>query len=264
MRKSFFETLKDNISTIITLVIILTLVFASYVVLGIQTEFSQDFVAKLVMMFVIQVLMIFLWMPEGKKKGELNDEYKGIKDTANKSMAKATEQYDDLDKFCKVATAENRRAYIRQKLARKGIQYDFKDEPSYKLTEQDRKEIDKTERASLVRVSEIKATELTANTKISLVYDIRNHETRAESTSTVFKLATSIVTSFLGAMLTFGTKEFSWATTTRLLYYIAVMITTIAMAYKTGIDLVTVSRKDYFVRVVDFLQRFEDWKKKQG
>ena len=262
MKRSFGDLLRTYSSAIITAVIIVAMVFATYVVLGITTEITIDFWANLIIIFVIQTVMVFLWIPEGKRKGLQNDGFIQIKNSANTAIADATKHYKELDEFCKFATDLNRQTYILNNARKYGVNYYTYSEEEYrkKLTEKQIKKVKQIEAQAIRCVQEIKSTEITSNSNINLAFDLQNHEGKAQTFTVTFKLIASIFTSLMGAMLTFGQQDFSWATTAKLFYYISVTLVTISFAMRTGIKLITETRKDYYIRMIDFLDRFNTWR----
>lgn len=264
MKKSFTDFLKANFSAIITIVVIVVLTLASYVLLGITAKFTTDFWANLIIVFLLQVLMIILWIPEGKKRGAEDNGYKTVKDQCNKKVAEAESRYEELDEFCRYATESNRKTYITNKLKRYGVNYALCADAAYLegLTEKQRAKIAVVERKSLSAVREIKSVEITTNSSIAFTYDVKNHEGKAQVITTAIKLLSSIISSFVGAVITWGDTAFTWAKTARLFYYIAITCLTVAFSIRTGISLVVSTRKDFFVRTIDFLERFDDWRER--
>lgn len=237
----------------------MAIAFMCFMLVGIDKEFGEDFWSYFCIMLVVQIVMIALWIPEGKKKGLLDEKFIAVTQSTNKMIGNVKGKYEQLDKFCKIATAQNRYEWVVSKVAKIGINYDAYKTGKLEISAKDKKRIERIEKRSLLVRGTIKPTEITSNTTIGLVYDLKNHERAEQSVSIGFKVFTSILTSFLTASLTFGVQEFSMAHLTKFLFSISTMISTIYFALNTGIQLITVTRKAYYVSICDFLERFEDW-----
>lgn len=266
MIKSFGK-LSDKLPYLITSAVILLLAVMMFVVLNITVDFkSPQFYAELGFGLVLQIIMIATWIPQGKADGYKIPEVVQTTEVANKRMeiAKDKTKYTELAEYCKFATAENRRAYIINKCARIGVDYERwqTDEDYHKeFAHPDRiqSRILGIERRSHSAVKPIKDTEITAVTSVKLVYDIKNHTGQEEFWRLFAKILTSIVTSLVGSFFLFENAKFSLNGLMKFVYWVAIIGMTIFYSIRTGRSLITGAHKDYLIRLIDFLDRYEAW-----
>lgn len=219
--------------------------------------------------FLLQVMMIALWLPEGKHNGRLDDTYTTNKKCANEKIKKvSTPQYfSTLDKFCDYAYERNLDNYVAVRLDSKIVDYKrflIDKEYAASLDEKVIAQIAKLKEKAKKRVKPIKSTEITSNSSIDLVYDVSDHSKSRERTLIAFKLVPALITSIVGASITFLMEPITWNTVAVLVYWIVTMCLTIVFSIKTGYDIVTVSGNDHFLRIIDFLDRFDGWMVENG
>lgn len=265
MKLDFYELCKKIVRPFITfgVIIILSIMASATVAITIGGNDKETW-ASFCVGFILQVLMIFLWMPEGKARGKLNKVYVENKRCANEAIAKysAPQYFSALDKFCEYAYSVNVKNWIMEKVNGKNIDYNRYLIDSAYATSLDKKAIQRIKRIeakSKKRVKRIKSTEITSNTQIDLVYDIGDHSKSAERRQVILKLFPSLVMASVGASITFLSKPFTWNTVALLVYWIVTICTTIVFSIKTGYELVTKTGNNYSLRIIDFLTRFEGW-----
>lgn len=211
----------------------------------------------------LQVVMVFTWLPEGKKRGAQDETFIKNRDSANEKMKEVVkaENLDRLSRFCKYATSQNVEAWIAKKVTRYGVVYsqwcneDYRKQFDIKVAQKVRK----MELKAPDRVREIKPTEIINSTEVYLVYDTVDHSLSAEKIKVAIKIATSLLISTIGAFVAFEGARFSIEGLIHFLYWCFVMTMTIFFSLRTGNQLMTVYRNDYFKRIIDFLNHFEAW-----
>ena len=212
---------------------------------------------------VLQVVMVVVWLPEGKKRGETNDSYVTNKNCVNEKMrnAAAAANFKALTEFCKIATEKNRIAWVSKKVLRYGINYGQWEYEEYReqfpLTIQ--KKVDKIELISYKRVEEIKATETVTNSQINLVYDTRDHTEQSATIKVTIKMVLSIIMCVIGAFLAIDRVQFVLEAFIKFLYWMLVGCLSIFYSIRTGYKLITEDRNDYYKRMIIFLSHFEEW-----
>ena len=217
---------------------------------------------------LLQIIMVFTWLPEGKKRGEQNQTFIDNRGDLNERVEAAVkaENFDRLTHFCEYATQQNIIAWISKKVSRYGVAYTqwIDKDTGKKYQEQfDEKIINKVlkiERKALSNVHVIKPTEVTSATQVHLVFDTVDHSKGVEKVKVALKIATSLIMSVIGAFIAFEGAKFSVQSLIDFIYWNFVMLMSIFFAVRTGYRLMTVERNDYFKRMIDFLKRFEAWK----
>lgn len=252
-------------SLAITLLIIVLLGALMTVSLGIADDWRDPKMwIEMGFNYLLQIVMIATWIPEGTKRGANDEAYKTNRECANAKMkmAASADHYPQLKEFCQNATEENRVAWICKKVRRLGINYqnwefdEYKKEFSAKL--QDR--VSKIEKKSYKHVEEIKATEIVTNSQIALVYDTKDHTGRAATIKVTAKIVLSSVMCSIGAFIVIDEVQFAFAAVIKLFYWIMVMGLSIFFGIRTGYKLMTVNKNDYYRRMIVFLNHFEEWK----
>ena len=120
------------------------------------------------------------------------------------------------------------------------------------------------ERRSRSAVEVIKDTEITAVTSVKLAYDIKNHTGQEEFWRLFAKILTSIVTSLVGSFFLFENAQFTLNGLMKFVYWVAIIGMTIFYSIRTGRSLISGAHKDYLLRLIDFLDRYEAWLGKQN
>ena len=262
-----FGRLADKLPYLITLAVILLLAVMMFVVLNITVDFkSPQFYAEMAFGLVLQIIMIATWIPQGKADGYKIPEVMQTTEAANKRMeiAKDKSKYEELAKFCKYATEENRHVYIVNKCAKMGVDYELwqtseEYRSKFKHPNRIQRRILRIERRSRSAVAVIKDTEITAVTSVKLAYDIKNHTGQEEFWRLFAKILTSIVTSLVGSFFLFENAQFTLNGLMKFVYWVAIIGMTIFYSIRTGRNLISGAHKDYLLRLIDFLNRYEAW-----
>lgn len=265
MKLDMYEVFKKLARPFITfgVIIILSIMASATVAFTIGGNDEKTW-AQFGVGFLLQALMIILWIPEGKERGKKNEVYVTNKNCANKHIMKysAPQYFVALDKFCEYAYTVNIKNWITVRVNSSNVDYNrYLVDADYALTidEKTKRKISRIEARANKRVKRIKSTEITSNTQIDLVYDIGDHTKSVERTKVILRLIPSFVMSSVGASVTFLAEPFSWNTVALLVYWIVTICTTIVFSIKTGYDLITKTENDYSLRIIDFLTRFEGW-----
>lgn len=262
-----FGRIADKLPFLITLAVILLLAITAFVVINITTDLkSPQFYAELAFGIVLQVVMIATWVPQGKADGHRIEEVVATANVAQERMKFANDKsrYSYLAEFCRNATAENRRIYTINYCARHGIDYelwlsneDYR--AKFEHPEKTRKVILKAERAAQKHVAEIKDTEITSVTTVRLAYDTKNHTGKEEFWRLTAKIVTSVVTSLVGSFFLFENASFSLNGLMKFIYWLAIIGMTIFYSIRTGRNLISGAYRDYLLRMIDFINRYEAW-----
>ena len=269
------KKIQDFASYIITALILLIFVAMMFVVIkGVNNWRNPQVWIEMGYCTFLQIVMVFTWLPEGKKRGALDANFIANRDNANQKMkgAVVAENLDRLTRFCRYATSQNIEAWIAKRVTRYGVVYSHwycTDEGGKRVPNEfyrngfDAKVIEKVRKIELKapdKVREIKPSEIINSTEVYLVYDTVDHSTSAEKWKVALKIATSLIISTIGAFVAFDGAKFSIEGLMHFLYWCSVMAMTIFFSLRTGIQLMTKYRNDYFKRIIDFLNHFEAWK----
>lgn len=262
-----FGRIADKLPFLITFAVILLLAITAFVVINITTDVkSPQFYAELGFGIVLQVVMIATWVPQGKADGHKLPEVVETAEVAQERMKFANDKarYSNLANFCRLATDENRRIYTINRCAKHGIDYVlWQDNSGYRAKfenpEKVRKIILRSERAAQKHVAEIKDTEITSVTTIRLAYDTKNHTGKEEFVRLTAKIVTSVVTSLVGSFFLFENASFSLNGLMKFVYWLAIIGMTIFYSIKTGRNLISGAYRDYLLRMIDFINRYEAW-----
>ena len=259
------------IITAIVLIILAAMMFA--IISGVNNWRDPQVWIEMGFCSFLQIVMVFTWLPEGKKYGEENENFKTNKESYNTKMKDTVVagNLDRLSRFCKYATSQNIEAWIAKKVTRYGVVYSqwyCKDEDGKRVdNELYRKQFDdkvmrkvrKIELKAPDRVREIKPAEIINSTDVYLVYDTVDHSKGAERLRVTFKIASSLIISTIGAFVAFEGAKFSIEGLLQFLYWCFVMAMTIFFSLRTGTQIVTKYRNNYFKRIIDFPNHFEAW-----
>ncbi|MCH5157528.1 MAG: hypothetical protein J1G02_06625 [Clostridiales bacterium] len=264
----------DHASLVITLFIMVIFAVMMFAVIkGVNNWRDPQVWIEMGFCTFLQVVMIFTWLPEGKKRGAEDETYKTNRKEANdkrKAVVDA-ENLDRLARFCKYATSQNIKAWIAKKVGRYGVVYEqwyCKDDKGEQIpNETYRKDFDakiinrvrNVEMKAPDQVREIKPSEIIISTEVNLVYDTVDHSRSAERIKVALKMTTSLLISTIGAFIAFEGAKFSVEGLLQFLYWCFVMAMTIFFSLRTGMQLMTKYRNDYFKRIIDFLNHFETW-----
>lgn len=259
--------ISDYASIILTALLIIAMLIVMCVTIDVNVDFStKEFWVQFATGVLVQLLMVALWLPEGKKRGTENEKYKSVQKVANDKMTAVAkpELFADLDAFCKVATEENIIAYITRKVQAFDVNYMLWGDEKYrgKFSNKIRVKVAKIESKARRTVRPINPTEITTTVKVSLRYDVTNHEQAHERLAVLFKGLTSAITPIIPVMLSVTASVSVLDIVVKLLYWLGITASAIFFSMHTGIKLVTQTRRDYYLRVIDFLDRFEGWKLK--
>ncbi len=265
MKKSLYEVLKTFARPIITIgvVVILSIMASAVICVAIGRNDTNTWV-KFGVGFLLQTLMILVWLPEGKNRGAENETFKQNKKAANERIRKvATPQYFSLlDEFCAYAHIKNLQNYVSSHLDSSKVDYHrylIDEQYVSSLDEKIVRKIKLLEKRAVRRVKQIKSTEITSNSNIDLVFDVWDHTKSKERTMIAFRLVPSCIMAFVGAAITILPEPITWNTVALLVYWLVTIASTILFSIKTGYELMTVTENDYSLRVIDFLERFDGW-----
>lgn len=99
---------------------------------------------------------------------------------------------------------------------------------------------------------------------VKLAYDIKNHTGQEEFWRLFAKILTSIITSLVGSFFLFENAQFTLNGLMKFVYWVAIIGMTIFYSIRTGRSLISGAHKDYLLRLIDFLDRYEAWLGKQN
>ena len=264
------KKIQEMASLIITLLILAIFAIMMFaVVKGVDDWRDPQVWIEMGFCTFLQIVMVFTWLPEGKKRGAMDESFIQNRDCANEKRKEAVraENIDRLTRFCKYATSQNIEAWIAKKVSRYGVVYSQwinKNEAvrnTYRQQFDDKvaQKVRKIELKAPDKVREIKPTEIINSTEVYLVYDTVDHSSSTEKIKVAVKIATSLIISTIGAFIAFDGATFSVENLIMFLYWCFVMAMTIFFSLRTGTQLMTVYRNDYFKRIIDFLNHFEAW-----
>lgn len=269
--KEKLKVILSNAAILITVFVFIILVLLMFETVGFRESPDEDFWTRLGITMFLQLLMIAVWIPEGKKQGANDNVFKGNKAALETKITAAgkPENYDDLDNWCKHATEENRKAAIKCKLAKVGLPYHVWEKNKLDAewrNKQSKRAIRRMKWLdnNTVKVKEIKATELISNSTIKLVYDVANKEGVATGLQIGAKVVVSLLMSIVVAMVMFQGKPFTLSALADFGFWMMTICSTMFFALRAGKQLVTVVRQDFIVRNITFLDNFDSWLIAQG
>lgn len=258
------QKIQELASFIITLIVAVILAMMMFVVikgaddwrdpqLWIQAGFNT----------LLQVIMIITWIPEGKKRGAQDTTYISNKTIANAKMqsAASADKFDSLTAFCAEMTKKNRKAWISNRVAKFGVIYERWEKESYRLQFDDKiqAKVKKAELQAPAKVKDIKATEIVTNSETNLIYDTKDHTDSVTKWKVLFKVIMSITLCTIGAFIQPEGVAFSVTAVVNFFYWLLLMCFSIFYAIRTGSQLITGERNDYYKRMIVFLTQFEAW-----
>lgn len=213
---------------------------------------------------LLQIIIVITWIPEGRKRGCQDATYIANKNAANCKMQDAgkAENLDRLTAFCEEMTQENVNAWIAKRVARYGVVYSSWNAEKYRCQFDDKtaQKVRKAELRAVRKVKEIKATEVVTNSDTELIYDTKDHTDSTAKLKVMFKIMSSVLLCVVGAFISLDGVAFTVAALVKFFYWILIMCMSIFYAVRTGFQLITLERNDYYKRLIVFLTRFEAWK----
>lgn len=264
-----FDKLKNYLSIIITVAVVVGVFCLAFLV----PEFAdvigdgsgiKSTVAQTALGVILQFIMIATWMPEGKKIGEKNEGYLSNKALYSDGVEKVSTgaMFEPLAKFCEYATAENVKAYIIKRVARLKINYkNYCEIDAYRNSFSDKikKKIAKIEAKAVKVVEPINPHEITSCTEIKNAFDVKNYEKGKETARIIIRTLVSLCYTIFGVWLSFGMTENTAEAFAKFGYWLTAIGTTIFFSIRTGVTLITETRNDFFLRMIDFFKRFDAW-----
>lgn len=259
------QKVQEYASFIITLIVAVILAMMMFVVIsGADNWRDPQLWIQAGFNTLLQIIMVVTWLPEGKKRGAQDMTYISNKNTANEKMKEAakSENFDSLALFCKEMTAENIDAWISKRVAKFGVIYSSWSIEKYRNQFDDKvaQKVRKAELRAPSKVSEIKATEIVTNSETNLMCDTKDHTDSVTKWKVLFKVMLSIMLCVVGAFIRPDGVTFTVAALVKFFYWLLLMCLSIFYAVRTGFQLITVERNDYYKRMIVFLTRFEAWK----
>ena len=258
------QKIQEYASFLITTVVALILAMMMFVVIkGSDNWKSPQLWLDAGFNTLLQIVMIATWLPEGKKRGELNEVFMTNRKTANELMTSASgnDKFDYLVVFCAAMTDKNRQAWISKRVARFGIVYNQWGNEAYRV-QFDKKTNDKVariERKAMYKVNEIKATEIVTNSQISLIYDTKDHTNSLTTWNIIGKMLMSVFMCAVGAFLAPEGVAFTIAALLNFFYWLLIMSLSIFYSIRTGYKLIATEKNDYYKRLIIFLKNFDAW-----
>lgn len=258
------QKVQEYASFVITLIVAVILAMMMFVVIsGADNWRDPQLWIQAGFNTLLQIIMVVTWLPEGKKRGAQDSTYISNKTTANEKMQEAakSENFDNLTLFCKEMTAENIEAWISRRVAKFGVIYANWGNEKYR-SQFDEKVAAKVRKAELLapsKVSEIKATEIVTNSEAQLIYDTKDHTDSVTKWKLLFKVLLSVMLCVVGAFIQPDGVTFTVAALVKFFYWLLIMCLSIFYAIRTGFQLITVERNDFYKRMIVFLTRFEAW-----
>lgn len=269
--KEKIKLLIKNAAIMITIFVLTVLIFTIFETVGFSKKLDDDFWSGLLMNMFLQLLMIGVWIPEGKKQGAAVKTFLDNKTILEGKIASASrpENYKDLEEWCKVATERNREMIVKNKLRKVGILYhvykENKDNIAWRAAQTPKaQKLMKWLDENIVNVKEIKATELISNSPIKLMYDIANKETLVTGLKISAKVFISFIMSVITATVMFTRKEFKLDALAEFGFWAMTILNTIYFSNRTGKELVTIVRQDFIIRNITFLDNCDSWLIGQG
>ena len=262
---NLFNKVKPYLGLIVTIFCTLAIVSFIYVQFDIAIKLDAGYIIRVVLSLALQILLICIWIPEGKKNGEKTESYKANKEYINSEIGLISSKrlYKPLDDFCEWATQQNILAYIIDKCNKIHINYNrYKSDTEYAngLTDKEREKVAKYEKKALTVVKPINANEITACSHLSArKFDTTNHEKTTETIGIVVKIIVSAVMVICTVSFNVSQSKSFAEGFAELVFWLTVIAGTIYFSLSSGYNLTAVTRNDYFKRLADFFQRFHAW-----
>lgn len=264
---NLFNKIKPYLGIIVTLFCTLAIVSFIYVQFDITIKLDAGYIIRVLLSIALQVLLIFIWLPEGKKNGEKTESYSKNKEYINSeiTLIATNRLYKQLDEFCEFATAQNVLAYIIDKCNKIHINYNrYKEDADYaqSFSEKDQAKVAKIERLAQKNVKPINANEITSCSHLSAKkYDTENYEKSKELAGIIVKIIVSAVMVLCTVSFNVSQSKSFAEGFAELVFWLTAIAGTIYFSLASGYNLTAVTRNDYFKRLGDFFQRFHAWQK---
>lgn len=262
------KNIKSYLIEAFTGVIIIGLVFLSFVKIGASPRFDTNFWITFATNFGIMVLITSMWYPNAKQKAEMKDKHYIAQRKAYSllmNQVSTTNNFKGLNNFCEFATERNRTDKIKFKL--QAINVDYND---YLLYKECPNEVDKDIKFNKkqkkrlkkliyngVKVKNINPTSITTGIKkIKSHYDVTSGESKYDTWKITSKMIISVCCSVFMAIIIFTAGGFNWETVAQLCTWIMLVGWNCVTSYRTGYRAVSVYRADYYMKLRTFLEEF--------
>lgn len=260
--------IKNYWSELLTGIIVIGLVFLSFVTIGADPKLDTEFWISLVTNFGIMTLIVSVWYPNAKQKAEMTDvHYKAQRKAYSVLMNKvvSTNNFKGLNEFCEYATERNKTDKIKFKLQAFNVDYslylEYKERPfdiqkNEVLTDKQKKKLKKLIEKG-VKVKKINPTKITTGIKkIKAHYDVTSGEQKYDSWRIGSKMVISVACSIFMAVIIFSAGGFTWETVAQLFSWLILVGWNCYTSYMAGYKSVSIYRADYFMKLRTFLEEF--------
>lgn len=263
-----FKNIRNYMGEFLTAIIALALIVYSFVALGFRDSIDEYWITTFIIGFIIMIVITSVWYPNAKQKAQYTDEGYILQRTEyGKLVDKVTNANNqkNLNKFCDWATEQNRLHIIRQKLLKKGI--DFELWVKYSKTPskvQEEKELTDKQKIYLkaliengVNVKIINYQHILTGLKNGkLKYDTNSTETRYDTITLTLKVFVSVCSAVVMAFLVFSVGGFTWASIANLLMWYVLIVWNMFTSYSTGYKSISIHRTGYYSKLRTFLEEF--------
>ena len=263
---NLFNKVKPYLGIIVTILCTLAIVSFIYVKFDFSVKIDASYIVRVVLSLALQIVLIAIWIPEGKKNGEKTESYKKNKEYINTEIRLIADKrlYRPLDEFCEYATQQNILAYIIDRCNKIHINYNrYKSDSVYAdtLTEKEKEKVEKIEKKALLCVKPINANEITACSHLSASkkYDTTNYEKSKASVSIAVKIVLSAIMVICTVSFNVTQSKTFAEGAFELLTWLSTIGFTIYFSLSSGYNLTAQVRNDYFRRLADFFERFHAW-----
>lgn len=260
--------IKNYVSEILTILIVIALISYLFVGIGIQQKFDSEFWTLFGVGFAIMIAITSIWYPNAKTKAKLKDknyknqqlEYSLLVDRVVK-----TNNFKGLKKFCEYASGQNKITKIENVLIKLNIDFDVynKYKKDIRLIEKDTQLSDK-QKAKLkkliingVKYSKVNPNKVTtAIDNIKECYDVKSQEKAYDVKTLTAKILTSVLCTFGFAMIVFTGTGFTLGKLAQILTWLCMIAWNICQSIMTGTKSISIFRADFYKKLRTFLEEF--------
>lgn len=274
-KNEFKDNIRFILSSVLTTLLVIALIVLIFAQVGTSFKFDSSFWFKFGIGSILTVLIVMFWLPAGKEKGEKEENFKAIKKSYNNRADEVgtKQQNKQLSVFCKEKTKFDKKERIISILNNVVLDYsDYKNIVKNKKTKEDilaSKDYTEKQKKTLIKLitKEVKVehynpAQVTTGIEKYKGNNLKNYEKLRQLFYVTTRILIGFATMFFLASFVVLQKEPNIADFAQLLMWLCTIATNLVGAYLYGIKLVVVYRSQYYLKLYNFLQEFDEWLEK--
>lgn len=269
---NFKNNVRFSLSIFLTTILVIALIFLIFASIGTSFELDNKFWFRFITGAVITLLVVSIWLPSGKEKGEKDAVYISNKNAYDDraDLISKNQEHKKLRNFCKYKTQKKKEEKILAILG--NVNLDYKDYETLLKSKatiekiQENTEFNDNQKKVLIRlitkgvkVKPYNAEQITTGIENYKGDKLNNQEKIRQFFYMFSRIVISFGIMFFMASFVITEKSVTMADIAQLFIWLVAICTNLIGSYLYGIKLIVVFRNQYYIKLYNFLSEFDEW-----